>query len=116
MKQSVTMPHGPPLFRRTNVPGTAILTEQTGRLTRINSESLNDFLGASLISTLVGGEVGDDLRPGDVVRVKSGGPNMTVKAVAPDGITGEPTVWCEWFDKNHKSQNGTFSPSVLERL
>jgi uncharacterized protein YodC (DUF2158 family) len=86
-------------------------------LTRINSESLNDFLWG-IVNFHAGGEgeVGDDLRPGDVVRVKSGGPNMTVKAVAPDGITGEPTVWCEWFDKNHKSQKGTFSPSVLERL
>ena len=42
-------------------------------------------------------------KPGDVVRLKSGGPLMTVHAVNPDG----ETVQCVWFvDK--KQQFGEF--------
>ena len=34
----------------------------------------------------------------DVVRLRSGGPQMTVVAVDVAEITEELTVWCEWFD------------------
>jgi uncharacterized protein YodC (DUF2158 family) len=48
-------------------------------------------------------------KPGDVVRVKSGGPPMTV--------AGEDTIGrviCEWFvGSNQKS--GVFNASVLEK-
>jgi uncharacterized protein YodC (DUF2158 family) len=37
-------------------------------------------------------------KAGDVVKVKSGGPDMTVTQAGERAMTGEPTVWCVWFD------------------
>ncbi|WP_192180042.1 YodC family protein [Mesorhizobium amorphae] len=47
---------------------------------------------------------------GDVVRLKSGGPSMTIDEVsAPDG---ELSIWCIWFDKGTQKGAG-FKPEVL---
>jgi uncharacterized protein YodC (DUF2158 family) len=45
---------------------------------------------------------------GDVVRLKSGGPLMTVIKLESDG-----QVICQWFEKN-QPQTGTFLGLVLE--
>jgi uncharacterized protein YodC (DUF2158 family) len=45
---------------------------------------------------------------GDTVRLKSGGPLMTVTSIQPDG-----TVWCEWFDKSDVLQGRSFEVSSL---
>ncbi|MDH2383611.1 DUF2158 domain-containing protein [Bradyrhizobium sp. CER78] len=51
-----------------------------------------------------------NFKAGDTVRLKSGGPLMTVTAVQNDG-----ELWCEWFDKSDKPQGKSFSPhSVVE--
>jgi uncharacterized protein YodC (DUF2158 family) len=48
-----------------------------------------------------------NVKPGDVVQLKSGGPLMTVLAVEKAGVV------CTWFDKNnHKT--ATFPESTLE--
>jgi uncharacterized protein YodC (DUF2158 family) len=58
----------------------------------------------------------DEIKPGDVVRVKSGGPKMTVTEVGQDSY-GSMKVWCEWFDeKTNKPQTGSFSLVVVDRL
>lgn len=46
---------------------------------------------------------------GDVVRLKSGGPSMTVTAVKGD------EVWVTWFDKEQKPQQTYFKPATLEK-
>ena len=51
--------------------------------------------------------------PGDVVRLRSGGPTMTVEQQAKTAMTGEDCVWCHWFEKT-KQHKGTFPPTVLE--
>lgn len=38
-----------------------------------------------------------ELVPGDIVRLKSGGPNMTI-----DNIKGDRTTSCIWFAKKEK--------------
>lgn len=40
----------------------------------------------------------DEIKPGDVVQLKSGGPYMTVGVIESDDH-----LWCEWFegDKHH---------------
>ena len=48
----------------------------------------------------------DELKKGDVVKLKSGGPEMTVTDVANDDF-GVMTVWCCWFDKTDV-KTGTF--------
>jgi uncharacterized protein YodC (DUF2158 family) len=68
----------------------------------------------------------EDLTPGDVVKVRSGGPLMTVRSVNTfkpalrnDLVT---EVWCEWFDADLKrhgggdSEEGHFFASTLEKI
>jgi uncharacterized protein YodC (DUF2158 family) len=47
--------------------------------------------------------------PGQIVRLKSGGPKMTIKS--QDG----KEVWaCQWFDRNGKLQNDSFPEDMLD--
>jgi uncharacterized protein YodC (DUF2158 family) len=60
----------------------------------------------------------DEFKPGDLVRVKSGGPLMTVEQVGITAMLQEPAVWCVWFEKvgnKQVPQKETFSPNVLEK-
>jgi uncharacterized protein YodC (DUF2158 family) len=51
-------------------------------------------------------------KAGDVVTLKSGGPNMTVAWIETEhGVT----VWCDWFDENQKHRDG-FYPDQLQRV
>jgi uncharacterized protein YodC (DUF2158 family) len=60
----------------------------------------------------------DNLKAGDVVQLKSGGPEMTVTQAGKDS-TGALTVWCSCFDGRRfegKIQKGaTFPPEALKR-
>ena len=47
--------------------------------------------------------------PGDIVKLNSGGPDMTVDR--PE--TG--VVWCQWFSAR-KLEKGAFKPESLERV
>ena len=49
-----------------------------------------------------------DFKPGDVVRLKSGGPNMTVTGRHSE--TGR--ILCQWF-VGTKLERGTFTPDAL---
>lgn len=49
------------------------------------------------------------LKVGDTVRLKSGGPLMTVSEVDSDGY-----VTCEWFDDKHVPQRRGFLAATLE--
>jgi len=44
-----------------------------------------------------------DIKPGDVVQLKSGGPLMTVEK-----IIGGDSARCDWFDDKHKQCGGVF--------
>lgn len=54
-----------------------------------------------------------DIQKGDVVRLKSGGPTMTVTGVGED-MYGVVTVWCSWFDKSD-AKEGTFPIEAVEK-
>lgn len=60
------------------------------------------------------GPMADEFAPGDVVRVKSGGPSMTVVEVGD--YLGQRKAWCEWFDEKNKPQKETFSVHALEKV
>jgi len=49
---------------------------------------------------------------GQVVRLKSGSPKMTIKA--PDG-DGTDTIWAvQWIDRNGKLQSDSFHEDMLD--
>jgi uncharacterized protein YodC (DUF2158 family) len=52
------------------------------------------------------------LQIGDVVRLKSGGPAMTVIATGPRAEPG--VVECAWFDRDHTYARTSFPPRALE--
>jgi uncharacterized protein YodC (DUF2158 family) len=49
--------------------------------------------------------------PGDVVRLKSGGPDMTVASYGSQMHDGQP--YCRWFDGNRRMQD-YFNDAELE--
>ena len=62
----------------------------------------------------------DDLRPGDLVRLKSGGPGMTVDFVGPHR-QGSPEieVMCSWFQTTKGKQERKqewFLPTSLDKV
>ena len=55
----------------------------------------------------------DEIKPGDVVQLKSGGPKMTVGNVT--SLKGVPHAHCEWFIEA-KQQHGSFPLTSLKRV
>ncbi len=58
-----------------------------------------------------------DFADGDLVKLKSGGPTMTIEQVGKTSMTKEDAVWCVWFGKvgnKRVVQRDTFSPIVLK--
>ena len=55
----------------------------------------------------------EEIKQGDVVQLKSGGPTMTVETVAEDLL--ELTAFCTWFDKNNVLQSGKFQVTSLKK-
>ena len=51
----------------------------------------------------------DDLKVGDVVRLKSGGPKMTVEDIREGG-----DIYCCWFDDNAK-KGDIFKREILKK-
>ena len=51
-----------------------------------------------------------ELKVGDVVRLRSGGPDMTVHTVDNDG-----SVYCQWFE-NKKLENASFMTATLVKI
>lgn len=54
----------------------------------------------------------DQWKPGDLVKLASGGPTMSVRWVGT-GFEGVTVVQCEWFDSDGKPQSKSFVPSQL---
>jgi uncharacterized protein YodC (DUF2158 family) len=50
-----------------------------------------------------------EFKPGETVRLKSGGPLMTVKSISAS--SGD--VWCEWFDDKDVPQGRGFQPTSV---
>lgn len=50
-------------------------------------------------------------KAGDVVRLKSGGPAMTIEKIGQTG--GHEAVFCTWFEKNEQKR-GHFAPVAVE--
>ena len=50
---------------------------------------------------------------GDVVELKSGGPEMTVETVGKDA-GGKDMIWCAWFNGTDK-KSGCFPPEAVKK-
>ena len=60
-----------------------------------------------------------ELHVGDVVRLKSGGPEMTVMEHPLKIAHGENSIShaiCQWFDEHGKKSQGTFLVDTLEKV
>jgi uncharacterized protein YodC (DUF2158 family) len=60
----------------------------------------------------------DEIKVGDVVQLKSGGPDMTVNQIDKLGtMSGEGplSAWCCWFDNNREEKKGTFPLTSLKK-
>ena len=57
-----------------------------------------------------------EFKIGDVVRLKSGGPAMTVSHVetGANSVDGQPYLTCVWFDDG-KERDGTYHPDTVEK-
>lgn len=55
---------------------------------------------------------GKRLQKGDLVKLKSGGPKMTVAGRSAHGSG----LICEWFDEDNEPQSRVYDPEVLEKL
>jgi uncharacterized protein YodC (DUF2158 family) len=53
----------------------------------------------------------EQIKAGDLVNLKSGGPTMTVDWVSD--ASGTLTAGCSWFDNNGKRQNEQFPVTSL---
>jgi uncharacterized protein YodC (DUF2158 family) len=53
----------------------------------------------------------DQFKPGDTVRLKSGGPLMTVEEYGD--YSGKRKCRCKWFGEKNKLEHGTFADAEL---
>ena len=56
----------------------------------------------------------DNMKIGDIVRRKAGGPKMTVIDVDEED-SGELTICCIWFDEKNNEKRGQYPARTLER-
>lgn len=57
----------------------------------------------------------EGIKKGDMVRLKSGGPNMMVTYVGEGAYGGaDLVVFCEWFDEKNKPQKQDFMLTSVE--
>ena len=56
----------------------------------------------------------DEIKPGDIVVLQSGGPKMTVTEVKP--INNVVKAWCSWFVTGDKEEKGVFPVASLKKI
>ena len=56
----------------------------------------------------------DQFKPGDVIKLKSGGPRMTVTQVG-NNFLGSQKVWCDWLEES-KKMTGSFDPTTVKHV
>ena len=57
----------------------------------------------------------EEFKAGDVVMVKSGGPQMTVAGVGQYGMVKSTRVKCVWFE-GAKREESLFEPALLKKV
>ena len=57
-----------------------------------------------------------DIKEGDKVRLKSGGPTMMVDSVGEGWAGGGLRVYCEWFDEKNVPKTKDFNINSVEKV
>lgn len=57
----------------------------------------------------------NDLKVGDVVQLKSGGPLMTIEGIGKYGYVEETQAKCKWFEGKKVIEN-TFCLTTIEKV
>jgi len=57
----------------------------------------------------------NEFKPGDVVRLKSGGPWMVVSTVNHHSYVCGSVAFCTWFDSMNNTKNEKFNIAMLEK-
>jgi uncharacterized protein YodC (DUF2158 family) len=54
---------------------------------------------------------------GDIVELKSGGPDMTVNSIGHTSMSGQGplSAWCSWFDAKAEEKKGVFPLTSLKK-
>ncbi len=55
----------------------------------------------------------DNIKIGDTVRRKAGGPDMTVVDVE-EADSGQLTIFCVWFDEKNNEKSGQYPARTLQ--
>ena len=58
----------------------------------------------------------ETFKVGDIVQLRSGGPDMTIISVGISYISKEPLVGCKWFDASHTIMSDEFPPESLVKV
>lgn len=56
----------------------------------------------------------DQVKVGDIVILKSGGPRMTVEWIGANDFTDGVVAQCKWFGDKAKVSTDSFKPALLE--
>jgi uncharacterized protein YodC (DUF2158 family) len=56
----------------------------------------------------------NDIKPGDVVQLKSGGPPMTVTQIGQANYEDFLSAWCSWFE-GKKANQGVYALVALKK-
>ena len=57
----------------------------------------------------------DELKVGDVVTLKSGGPKMTIESIDVSAGGSHKMAYCVWFDEKKIRQESAFQLTSLEK-
>ena len=57
----------------------------------------------------------EEIKEGDMVMLKTGGPEMTVTACGK-GRADKDLIYCTWFDKGGAVQRTSFPPYALKKV
>lgn len=58
----------------------------------------------------------DDFKKGDMVKLKSGGPKMTIDDIGKYNYNDFDQAKCVWFEKDNVKQESVFSLETLVKL
>jgi len=79
--------------------------------------SFDGYCIIRILSNFILRKIFMEFQPGDVVRLKSGGPKMTISSVSTRAKLGAQTIQCEWFTQlaqGFELKSGSFAVHTVQ--